>query len=412
MMRRQDPGELSGNVDRAQLRALAKRLEAAGVDGAVLSAFFDGFLPDADVLARVQTQPEHARTPGAYVEMLATAERAGKARTIKGELSDTLGAIGATFGVPGDILLAIWGIESRFGAAMGRTQTVCALATLALCHTRRAAFWEDQLAAVFDVAGELDLDATDLRGSWAGALGHTQFMPRTWLQAALDFDGDGKRDLIGSSVDALASAANLLARSGWQRDLVWGGEVFLPDAFDYATVGPDGAMTLSEWRTLGVSPVQPRNFEAGWETGGRSGVRVSVEDQPHAFRLIMPEGHDGPQFLVSVNFDAILQYNAAVPYALAVGLLSNAIGRRPGLVRPWRNPDDALTLAERTSLQAGLVALGWATGGIDGILGAQSLSAIREFQSREGMVADGYASRSLLAAIERAVAARQGAADC
>ena len=387
-----DPGSGFGT---GELSALEARIVAAGNDAGDVAAAFANLAPDADVLNAVASQPEHARTPGAYVQMLATDARAGKARRLAADHRETLDAITRTVQVPAGIVLAIWGIESQFGAAMGRFRTVRALTTLALRHRRRVQFWEGELAAAFKIARELAITPERLTGSWAGALGHTQFIPSTYLGFAVDFDDDGRRDLIGSVPDALASAANLLASSGWQPGLPWGFETTLPAAFDFAAAGPDVHHQLDDWRALGLAVARADG--------------AGVDDAQQPYRLLLPEGAVGPAFLVSVNFDAILAYNAAMPYALAVGLLADAIAGRHGPRTPWLPANEALSLAERKALQAGLVALGWETGGVDGILGRRSVAAVRAFQARIGLPQDGFATRALLGALERAVARRDGA---
>ncbi|MEM7777204.1 MAG: lytic murein transglycosylase [Pseudomonadota bacterium] len=364
----------------AVMEGLRSRAASAGVSEKTFQAANRDLEPDREVVARYTQQPEFEKTPGQYIAQLASNARAAEGRRKLADAVELFDAIEADYGVPRVVLAAIWGIESNFGAQMGESRVIRSLATLAAIKDRRAEFWTDQLLAALDIAEQERFAPNDLTGSWAGAMGHTQFMPRTYLAHAVDFDRDGQRDIWTSIADALASAAALLAHSGWIADVDWGVEAHLLASFDLTRTDPWRAAPLSEWRVRGIEPVG-------------SDRRIADDLK---LRLILPEGVSAPAFLVSSNFDMILTYNRAQSYALAVGHLSDRISGRPPLSRAWRPPEDALDRAGRVALQEYLSALGWDTGGVDGIIGPKTRSAIRAFQLRERIVGDGYATTDVL----------------
>lgn len=334
--------------------------------------------PDSDVLRFSARQPEHNLTPGAYVQQRLTATRIATGRTHRDDpaMAGRLKPIAEMFGVPADLLIAIWGLETNYGAVLGGFDSARALATLAAGAPHRRAFWQQELATLVDVIGSGRLAADQAVGSWAGAIGHMQFMPSALAAHGCDVDGDGQVNVRTSWPDAMASAACFLKRSG-ASDTRWGWPVVDDGAFDWTSWQPDQWAPARAWASCGLAV---------------------VEDPPDnaPLRLIAPEGAPGPLFLVSATFDAILTYNRSVPYALSVGLLSDAIsGRRePGIV--WRDPDHGLSRGERVELQQRLVALGYDTGGVDGILGRASRAAVRCEQQRLELTADGVADRALL----------------
>jgi glucose-6-phosphate 1-epimerase len=253
------------------------------------------------------------------------------------------------------------------------------LATLAIEETRRPQFWRTELLQALRIVERGDIAAEAMTGSWAGAIGHTQFMPSTFNRFAIDFDGDGRRDLMGSVADGLASAANYLAHSGWQRGEPWGFEVSLPAGFDFALSAPTPLRPLSFWSARGLK-------------------RADGQDLPRStldHRLLLPAGASGPAFLVNRNFGALLRYNPAVPYALAVAHLGDRIGGARPFARAF--PDEpALSRAERQELQERLAALGHDVGGVDGIIGSLTRVAIRSYQKSKGLPQDGHPSASLI----------------
>ena len=329
---------------------------------------------------RLGAQPEFVMTPGQYVQRLVTRARVADAGSHWEALGAELAAIERMWGLSADVLIAIWGIESNFGHEQGNWPVLGVLIALAAMDTRRAEFWSRERDAAFSILADRARVQHDwvMTGSWAGASGHVQFMPTTYQRFAIDHDGCGFADIWASPLDALASAANYLAAKGYQSQAPWGAHVTVTSGFDWAS-NFDAKLDLATWRAAGV----------------RFSDALRAEACP--FRLLAPEGASGPLFLVSPNFDALLQYNNAVPYALSVGLLADAIAGRAQLPLglSWRNPEDALSLAEKQRLQTLLNAMGWDTGGVDGILGRKSRVAIRAYQLSKGLVPDGYADRQL-----------------
>jgi membrane-bound lytic murein transglycosylase B len=282
------------------------------------------------------------------------------------------------YGVEAPILVAIWGLESNFGNNIGSHSVIRSLATLAY-DGRRQGFWRVQLLAALQILQNGDVSSERMIGSWAGAMGQTQFMPTTYNQHAVDFDGDGKRDLWGSSTDALASAAHYLQASGWQRGQPWGFEVNLPNGFDYALADPDQRRTLAEWAELGVRPLAP--------TGAAASARASLQ---------LPAGHKGPAFLLLDNFRSILKYNNSTSYALAIGLLADNLLRPSEVKGQWPRGERQLGRSERVELQELLTKAGFDPGPADGIIGANTRKAIRALQLQLNWPADGYPNGELL----------------
>lgn len=357
---------------------LLDEARAAGLSPADLAGMMETLAPDPRVQSLSRNQPEHLRGPGAYLQAIASDRRIADGRGHASALAPVLAELEVRTGVPGAVLIAIWGIESDFGRSVGTFEVVRSLATLAAEGGRRAPFWRRELLAAIEIAGRRAVPATALTGSWAGAMGHTQFMPTTYLTHAVAFDGAGPPDIWSSVEDALASAANYLARSHWQLGQTWGFEVRLADHFDYAAA--QHARPFDEWRARGAV--------GACDPGTAPGAA--------AFRLLLPAGWRGPAFLVGDNFDALLAYNNASIYALTVGHLADRIAGGPPLVAAW--PDDVpLSRHEREEVQRLLVGRGYDTGGIDGILGRASLGAVRAFQLASGLKPDGLADRALLA---------------
>jgi len=373
----------------AKVKALLDgvRGEAAslGLSERTLSGAFAAVAPDAEVLEAIATQPEHAMTAGEYVALLVSDERIATGRERLATHADDLARIEAQYGVGRHVLVAIWGIESNYGAAMGTRSVIRSLATLATEDTRRPQFWRAELIAALKIIEAGDITAERMTGSWAGAMGHTQFMPSSYLAHAVDFDRDGRRDIWGTPADALASAGNYLKASGWVAGQSAFHEIVLPAGFDFAHSDP-------------ARPRQP------WGAWLGLGVRPAAEPQPGGetrLRLILPAGATGPALLASVNFAAILRYNNAVPYALAVSLLAERLAGRGGLVTPWPAGERALIRAEREELQRRLAARAHDTGGIDGVIGVATRAAIRHYQKASGLPEDGHPSHGLLERLRR-----------
>ena len=352
-------------------RALAAGISPQVFDGAMGQAHF---MPSLIALDRKQS--EFSKPIWDYLDG-AIGTRVGTGRSKAAQYASTLAAIEARYGVPREIVLAVWGMESNFGAGRGSTPIVPALATLAY-DGRRGEFFAGELVAALRIIQAGDVDSAHMVGSWAGAMGHTQFMPSSFLSHAVDFNGDGRRDIWSDDpTDALASTAHYLRQNGWQPGQPWGAEVILPSGFDYNQVSKSVEKSGSQWTAMGVRTASGRPVPSG--------------------AIIAPAGARGPAFLITQNFRAILKYNASDSYALAVSFLGDAIAGRSGIQGAWPRGDRTLSNSEKAEIQRLLMARGFDTGGADGKLGAKSVEAVKGFQRSRGMVPDGYADANLLA---------------
>ena len=340
---------------------------------------FDDFKPDPSLGTLNAKQPEFEKPVGTYIAERVTLSRIETGRRKAAENARLMQSIEARFGVDANVVLAIWGMESAYGASKGNRNVIRSLATLAMTDTRRATFWRRELVSALVLVEERGMAPEALVGSWAGAVGHTQFIPSTYARFAVDFDRDGQRDLSGSIADALASTANYLAKSGWSRGLPWGFEVKLPARFDFSWSTPGRTRTLAEWITDGVTPGPAM---------GNVGLGTPLQ-------LVMPVGAAGPAFLVTQNFKAILRYNQSIAYALSVGHLADRLGGAGAFQTAWPT-EPPLSRTEREELQRLLAARGHRLGDPDGVLGADSRAAIRAAQRALRMPDDGHASAALL----------------
>ena len=365
------------------LGELAALAQERGVPRTVAEAALSGIAPDPGVVPATQSQAEFVKPIWEYVEASVTPERIATGQAKLAEWSEVLGRIEAAYGVDRHVLVAFWGVESNYGAALdgpGIRPVIPALATLACGDTGRPGLWRDELVAALRILSDGDADQARLTGSWAGAMGHTQFMPSAFLRHAVDFDGDGRRDIWRSVPDALASTAKFLKDFGWRPGEGWGLEVRLPEGFDHRLADETTERSFAEWRALGLEPA------AG----------AFPESAERRAALLLPTGAKGPAFLLEPNFRVILRYNTALAYALTVAHLSDRLRGGTGFVRDWPRAVRMLTTEERTDLQTRLAALGYAVGGADGKIGPKTRSAIRAFQASAGLVPDGYAEPALL----------------
>lgn len=356
---------------------------AAGIDPALFDRAFANVTLNPDVVAADNSQPEFTRPVWEYLDGAVSTARIARGRLLLAQHRSTLKDIRRTYRVDPEVLVAIWGLESNFGGNIGHHSVIRSLATLAY-EGRRQVFWRSQLLAALQILQHGDIPLDQFVGSWAGAMGQTQFMPTTYNDHAVDFDGDGKRDLWNSSTDALASAAHYMRISGWQRSRPWGAEVKLPHNFDHQLADPDIRRSLTEWRALGVLPFN----------------EIDAKDDTPA-SLLLPAGHRGPAFLVMNNFRTILKYNNSTSYALAIGMLSDALKGNPGLVADWPRGDRQLGRSERVELQELLTRNGFDPGPTDGIIGANTRKAIRAVQLQLNWPADGYPTEALLQQLRR-----------
>ncbi len=355
---------------------------AAGISQGVFDRAFAGITPDPSVVAADRSQPEFSRPIWQYLDGALSKTRVSGGKRLLDEHARTLDSIEARYGVDRHALVAIWGLESSFGQIQGDKSVIRSLATLAH-EGRRPGFAKDQLLAALQILAHGDVPPEQLRGSWAGAMGQTQFIPTTYNTHAVDFDGDGRRDIWNSPADALASAAHYLQASGWKAGEPWGFEVSLPDDFDYALADAGIRKSLGEWRRAGLAGIPSGN------------------DEPMA-SLLLPAGYRGPAFIILDNFRAILRYNNSSSYALAIGLLSERFEGAGQVSGSWPRGELPLSRSERVELQERLLGQGFDPGAADGIIGANTRNAIRGFQQRLGWPADGHPTQELLGRLRAA----------
>jgi len=351
----------------------------AGIEPAVFDAAFAGVAPNAEVVRLDGRQAEFTKPIWDYLDGAASADRIATGRGKRAALAPTLAAIETRFGVDADILLAIWGMETNYGSFKGDMPVIASLATLA--HQGRRRDWaEEQLVAALRILQSGDATTAQLRGSWAGAMGHTQFMPTSFLVHAVDFTGDGRRDIWGADpTDALASAANYLRANGWQTGRPWGIEVRLPAGFDFATADQANRQPVAVWRARGVLTADG----------------TPLPDHGTA-AILAPAGARGPAFAIYTNFAVIKSYNNATSYALGVGHLGDRIAGGGPIRAPWPRGERELSRTEKIEMQERLTARGFDTDGTDGVIGPNTIAAIRAYQLARGMTPDGFATASLL----------------
>ena len=367
----------------ADFRSVAAR---NGISGTTFDRAFQGVTaPDLEVLEKARFQPEFRAPVWDYFDNRVNENSIATGRQLARQWKPWLDHIEAKFGVDRHILLAIWSIESNYGEILKNERVmrnvVQALATLAYADKRRAKFARQQLLAALKILQSGDINVSHLTGSWAGAMGHTQFIPTSYQAYAVDVDGDGRRDIWNSVPDALATAANLLARNGWQTGKTWGYEVVLPGGRKF----PGGSMSLNKWQSIGVVRANGKDYPRGSDNA----------------ELKVLDGREGPAFLMTKNFFVLKRYNNADKYALAVGLLADQIAGYGGLVRDWNRPFTRLTSAETEELQRRLSALGYYDGPIDGKIGSGSRDAIKALQGRLGLTQDGHPSKEVLSTLRR-----------
>lgn len=377
------PARAQENDFQLWLQAFRAEAAAAGIRSDVIDAAFDGVVINQRVYELNDNQPEFSRTIWDYLDSAVSPDRIENGRLRYAENQQLLSLIEQAYGVDAEIITAIWGLESSYGRILGNFDAIQALATLAF-EGRRTGYARAQLIGALKIIQHGYAAREDLKGSWAGAMGHTQFIPTTYLAYAVDHNNDGKRDIWNHLGDVFASTANYLSASGYRRNETWGVEVRLPEEFDFDLASAATLKPLVEWSALGLT-----------DPGGAT--LLGQYDPNMRGRLILPAGARGPAFLTFDNFNAILKYNRSTAYALAVGLLSDEIAGRSGRVAgSWPRGDRPLALAERKELQAALAARGYNPGPIDGIIGAGTKQALRAWQKDNGLPADGYASAALL----------------
>lgn len=378
------PPAVADEVFTAWLSGFRQEALAAGISGDVFDRAMRSVRPDASVIEANNNQPEFVRPVWDYLASAISDTRVANGKEMLRTHASLLARLEERYGVDKEVLVAIWGLETGYGSFMGTHRVTRALATLAY-QGRRMKFGHEQLLAALEILQNGDIDPHLMTGSWAGAMGHTQFIPTTYNAHAVDFDGDGKRDIWNNIGDALGSAGNYLSQSGFQTGATWGGEVKLPRNFDYALADTRVEKTMGEWAALGI-------------TGAKGGA---LRRDDLKARLVLPAGHKGPAFLVRNNFRTILRYNNSTSYALAVNLLADRFRGKGEIVGAWPTDDRPLGRTERQELQQLLTAKGYDTGGVDGIIGGNSRKALRDWQVAQGLPADGYPTAALLARLRR-----------
>ncbi len=367
-------GDFSGFVE-----GLWPAASAAGIGRETFDTAFRGVMPDPKIVALTKKQSEFSRPIWEYVNGAVSAARLAKGRAAAAEWSQTLDAIESSTGVPREVVLAVWGMESGFGANTGGFYVIRSLATLAYVRYR-GDFFRGELLQALRILQDGHATRDTLKGSWAGAMGQTQFMPSSYAAFAVDQDGDGHPNIWTSAPDALASTANYLRQKGWVPGLPWVVEVALPGTLDLRA----NRRGFTDWAALGVQRADGKPLPSSGEAA-----------------LFMPTGVRGPAFLVGANFEAIRAYNSSDAYALGVGYLANRIGGAGPFARAWPTGEKALTHPEREEVQKRLTKLGLYKGDADGRHGARTREAIREFQSSAGLVQDGYADVAVLGALRK-----------
>lgn len=381
----------SSEFDAWRTRFAYRAVQVEKKDRRIVETTLTGLAPNPEIKRLNEAQPEFTRPVWAYIASAVSTARINQGRTLFAQNRDTLSGMSTTIGVPTEFAIAIWGLESGFGSNKGSMDVVRSLASLAYTG-RRTALGESELLAVFDMLARGDATRSTLVGSWAGAMGHTQFMPSSYLSRAVDGNNDGRRDIWSTPVDALASTLNYLSQAGWKAGEVWGFEATAPASFDWSLA--DGTMrSVESWKMAGVTRV-----------GGRP---LNDLPQANAMRLLAPAGAGGAVFLLGGNFEAIKSYNASDSYALSVALLGDQIAGRGAMPTRWPTDNPPLGRALATEMQTLLLGMGYQVGTPDGQIGPRSRAALQTFQKSVNAVADGYPSASALGTL-RAAAARAG----
>jgi membrane-bound lytic murein transglycosylase B len=351
-----------------------------GVSRATFETYVSGLTPDLRIMDLMDAQPEFTKAFWDYLDILVNDARIKRGQEVLAQYRTQFDAMEKAYGVDRHIVTAIWGVESNFGTAGGDRPVVRSTATLA-CIGRRQEFFRNEFLATLEILEHGDVSPDHLKGSWAGAFGPTQFMPTSFKRYAVDFDGDGRRDVVDSPADLIASTANNLKTDGWIPGQSWGYEVALPAGFDFMLADSSKSMTMREWTAKGVVRVGDKPFPR-------------PTDKAY---LLVPAGATGPAFLMLNNFRVIMKYNPAEAYALAIGHLADRFRGDKPFVTPWPRQERVLTSAERYELQAHLVRRGFDIGGEpNGRINAKSRSAIKSFQASLGAVPDGFATADLL----------------
>jgi lytic murein transglycosylase len=362
------------------LESLRPQAARRGVSHATFDGATAGLTPELKIMDLLDSQPEFTKSVWDYLDILVNDERIAKGREILNAYRSTFDAVEKAYGVNRHIITAIWGIESNFSTAIGERSVIRSTATLA-CVGRRQDYFRDEFLATLEILQRSDVRPDHLKGSWAGAFGPTQFMPTSFKRYAVDFDGDGRRDVVDSVPDLIASTANNLKQDGWASGQTWGYEVVVPPGFNFMLADRSRQMPLQAWQKLGIRRANGKGFPRPTDLA----------------YLLVPAGSQGPAFLMLRNFRVIMKYNAAEAYALAIGHLADRLRGDGPLVQNWPRYERVLTLAERYEMQQLLARRGFNVGEPDGLFGPRTRAALRDFQAKAGLVPDGFASTAALA---------------
>jgi lytic murein transglycosylase len=355
-----------------------------GVSRESFERYTAGLTPDLRLMDLMDSQPEFTKAIWDYLDILVSDTRIARGREILAQYKPQFDAMERAYGVDRYIVASIWGIESNYGTQGGDRSVVNSTATLA-CVGRRQAYFKDEFLASLEILHRGDVRPEHLKGSWAGAFGGTQFMPTSFKRFAVDFDGDGRRDVVDNPTDLIASTANNLKKDGWQSGQTWGYEVAVPRGFNYMLADRGKSMTLAQWEHLGVKRPDGKAFP-----------------RPHdKAYLLAPAGAEGPGFLMLQNFRVIMKYNPAEAYALAIGHFADRLRGGQPFVQPWPRQERVLSRAERLELQQLLAQRGFYRGTPDGQIGSMTREALRGFQASIGTAADGFASSDVLDRLRR-----------
>ena len=350
-----------------------------GVSRANFDRFTEGLSPDLRIMDLMDSQPEFTKAIWEYLDILVNDNRLAKGREVLAQYKPIFDAAEKAYGVDRTIIASIWGIESNYSTQMGDRSVLRSTATLA-CVGRRQAYFKDEFLTALEILNRGDLRPEQLRGSWAGAFGPTQFMPTAFKRFAVDGDGDGRRDVVDNPTDLIFSTANNLKKDGWQPGQSWGLEVVLPQDFDFMLADRAKATTFAQWEQIGLRRADGKPFPR-------------ITDKVY---LLAPAGAGGPGFLMMQNFRVIMKYNPAEAYAMAIGHFADRLRGAPAFVQPWPRQERVLSRSERLELQQLLAQRGFYKGTPDGQFGGMTREALRTFQASIGAPADGFASSEML----------------
>jgi lytic murein transglycosylase len=361
------------------LSALWPQAERRGVTRANFEHYTAGLTPDLSIMDLLDSQPEFNKSTWDYLDLLVSDDRIARGREVLTQYAPVFAAAERTYGVDRHIVAAIWGVESNYGTMGGDRSVLRSTATLA-CVGRRRDYFREEFLSALEILQRGDVAPDRLVGSWAGAFGPTQFMPTSFKRFAVDFDGDGRRNVVDSIPDVIGSTANNLKVDGWASGDSWGYEIVLPPNFDYLLADRSRQMAVGQWQALGIRRANDKPF-------------LRLSDRADVF---LPAGARGPAFLLLPNFRVIMKYNPAEAYALAIGHLADRLAGGAPVVASWPRDERALSIGERYEMQQLLARRGFDVGAPDGLLGPRTRVAIRNFQIASGQIPDGFASSSVL----------------